>query len=422
VFASLEAMMPVRAVLTLWCLLIALCCAAPAALAAPAPLVLDPSFGEDGLVAGGVAIPDHLRAAGLAVAPDRDVMVAGVGGGSAAVARYLPDGELDPSYGDHGVAHLATIPALAGESIESVGGINALVVDDQEGVLLLWQGANLTRIGARGKIETGFGSGGTVDVDQLDQRFNAFHLNAVAALPHGHILVAGIRYGSPQMVVLRLLPDGSLDRSFGDLGLAKVRFGGAGARSGVRRMAVAPDGKVVLAGYAQGRPALARLLPNGALDPSFGHNGHAGAPRWLHGQATALSLTPGGGMILGCACWREGAPGRRRPLLRFGPNGGWDRRFAAAPVERPLPALSWPRFLFVTARRLLLVGSGSGPAIRAFDRGGGPGPSLAAVPGVPRDRRSGVNAAMQGERLLLAWTPKHPAGAAEIRLERFTVR
>jgi uncharacterized delta-60 repeat protein len=399
-----------------------LCSAAPAALAAPEPLALDPSFGENGVVAGGMSVPDYRHAGGVVVAPDMDVLVAGLGGGSTAVARYLPDGDLDSSYGDHGVAHLPTVPAVAGESIESVGGINGLVVDGQERALLLWQGANLTRIGAQGAIEPTFGSGGTVDIDQLDQRFQSFHFNALAVLPDDHILVAGIRYGSPQMVVVRLLPSGALDTSFGDRGLALVRFGSADTRSGARRMAVAPDGKIVLAGYAHGSPALARLMPNGVPDPTFGNNGRASAPRWLQGQATALALAPEGGAIISCACSRRGAPSGLRPLLRLGPNGGWDRRFAAATLERPMPAISWPRFLFVTARRVLLVGSGKGPTIRAFDRRGRPGPSLAGVRGVPRNRRFGVNAALKGEKLLLAWTPKHRVGAAEIRLELFIVR
>jgi uncharacterized delta-60 repeat protein len=307
-----------------------LCSAAPAALAAPEPLALDPSFGENGVVAGGMSVPDYRHAGGVVVAPDMDVLVAGLGGGSTAVARYLPDGDLDSSYGDHGVAHLPTVPAVAGESIESVGGINGLVVDGQERALLLWQGANLTRIGAQGAIEPTFGSGGTVDIDQLDQRFQSFHFNALAVLPDDHILVAGIRYGSPQMVVVRLLPSGALDTSFGDRGLALVRFGSADTRSGARRMAVAPDGKIVLAGYAHGSPALARLMPNGVPDPTFGNNGRASAPRWLQGQATALALAPEGS---------SAAPARGGvPQADCGRCCGSARTEAGTAASRPRPS------------------------------------------------------------------------------------
>jgi uncharacterized delta-60 repeat protein len=75
---------------------------------------------------------------------------------------------------------------------------------------------------------------------------------------------------------------GQLDRSFGREGKATVAFPAESGESlGVKyevpfqfvpghlQMATAPDGKIVIAGSTQ----LVRLLPNGKLDPSFGSGG-----------------------------------------------------------------------------------------------------------------------------------------------------
>jgi hypothetical protein len=71
------------------------------------------------------------------------------------------------------------------------------------------------------------------------------------------------------MVALRLLSDGSLDRSFGNEGLVTLAFGRARS-SGAFQMVLLPDGGILLGGYAHGAPAFACLLPGGVPDPRFG--------------------------------------------------------------------------------------------------------------------------------------------------------
>ena len=78
------------------------------------------------------------------------------------------------------------------------------------------------------------------------------------------------------MAVARLNPNGSLDGSFGSGGVAILDFNSYSVANGV---VVQPDGKIVLVGSQ--RPGLqvtngfvARLNPNGSLDPSFGGGGN----------------------------------------------------------------------------------------------------------------------------------------------------
>lgn len=406
----------IRAALALLLALLGLAAATAPALAAPAPIALDRGFGSAGVVEGGVGVPGYREAAGLAVAPDGDVLVAGVGGESTALARYLPDGELDPGYGEAGVAPLPSIPAVSAQSIESVGGINDLAADAQGRALVLWRGASLTRVTTAGTVDPTFGADGTA-------RLGSGHFTTMTVDAQGRILLAGYRYGMPEMVVARLGPEGSLDRSFGTQGVAEIRIGPARSTAGARQIAVGRSGSIFVAGFSHGRPALVRLLPSGALDRSFGHRGRVTAPRGIRGEATALAPGREGGASISCSCWRAGSRARTLPLLRFGPSGRFDRHHAAASLRRRARKALRPHFIAATAHETLLVGGGQGPVIRAYRPDGRPGPWLGDLPGMPRDRLFGVFAAMQRGRLLVAWTPK-PRGdrAAGLRLERFTVR
>ncbi len=395
---------------------------APAAQAAPAPLALDQSFGQGGIVHGGGGHPGYALAAGIAPLADGGALVAGVDSDSTAVARYLADGQLDPGFGQGGIADLAgSVPAVASSSLESVGGINRFAVDAQGRALLLWRGSKLTRLTAAGEVDASFGSQGTA---VLSGESTTPHFVTVVPLPNGRILLAGYGYGSPRMYVERLLEDGSPDPSFGNDGVASVVVGNPKRNAGALRVAVGPSGGITLAGFASQRPALVRLRPNGRPDPGFGQSGRALLPSWLGGQASALTLSPGGGAVIGCRCWNRSTGARRLALLRVGPHGGLDRRFLAASLTKEGANGFRPSSLFALGGRIFAVGGGRGMlSVRAFHADGRPGPSLAGVRGIPTDRLFGVFSAAQDGKLLLAWTPNRQSHYdSEVLLQRFVVR
>jgi uncharacterized delta-60 repeat protein len=83
------------------------------------------------------------------------------------------------------------------------------------------------------------------------------------------------------MTVLALTPTGALDPTFGDGGVATAAFPGRDV-SNANAIGVQSDGKILGVGAAglnvPNYPtvtALARYLPNGALDPTFGTGGLA---------------------------------------------------------------------------------------------------------------------------------------------------
>ena len=99
----------------------------------------------------------------------------------------------------------------------------------------------------------------------------------------GTIVVAGDvvnARGDRDLAVARLNPDGTLDPSFGGDGRVVVPFDLGGSRDDrAAGVAVLPDGSIVVAATvatdAGDDYGLAKLRPDGTLDPSFGDGGRA---------------------------------------------------------------------------------------------------------------------------------------------------
>jgi uncharacterized delta-60 repeat protein len=123
---------------------------------------------------------------------------------------------------------------------------------------------------APGDLDPSFGAGGSERFFLSDDGDIA--LRGVAVQPDGKIVLAGNDQASKGILVVRLLPGGGFDPSFGVGGavITTVPGGFAGARA----VAVQPDGKVVVAGEAKGAAdndvVAARYEANGTPDPSFG--------------------------------------------------------------------------------------------------------------------------------------------------------
>lgn len=116
---------------------------------------------------------------------------------------------------------------------------------------------------------------------------------SVAEQPDGKLVVVGFleaANGALSRVVVRLNPDGSRDTGF------QVSLS-TGPADVVENVLLQPDGNIILSGIfstVQGQPrrALARLLPTGALDPSF----DAALP--ANTRAGRLALQPDGKLLV----------------------------------------------------------------------------------------------------------------------------
>ena len=249
--------------------------------AAAAPGSLDPSFGTNGIVRTDLT-PKGDTAYAVAVQPDGRIVAAGSAANSAtfAVVRYLRDGALDPSFGNGGVVRTDFGPyqdAAYAVAIQSDGDIVAAGV---EGANRPNSSIALARYLPDGTPDPAFGTGGkvTTPVSPKDDEADGVRIES-----GGDIVVAGgagLNGTNPDFVVLRYTPDGVLDPSFGTKGIVRTDFGGDSFDWAIGGLVVQPNGDIVAGGYSirvsspsDGRFALARYLPGGNLDPSFGNDG-----------------------------------------------------------------------------------------------------------------------------------------------------
>lgn len=144
-----------------------------------------------------------------------------------------------------------------------------------------------------GELDPSFGFGGKVEAPFGPES----RASGVAVQPDGKILVAGSPEAAQGFSIARLLPNGALDPSWGKGGVATTPLGEFAAAFD---LAVQPDGKVVAVGEAPGIEnedfAIVRYLANGTPDPSFGGgDGVVVVPVGTQGdQGRAVAIGPGG--------------------------------------------------------------------------------------------------------------------------------
>ena len=154
---------------------------------------------------------------------------------------------------------------------------------------------------APGDLDPTFGTGGIVVADMGSYGVN---LPGIAVQPDGKLVMAG-SWGAPSgspLALLRYLENGTLDPAFGTAGMVSLSIGQGTAEA--QAVALQPDGKIVVAGWAiaGGSDAffVARFLPAGVLDPDFGTAGVTLVPRGYPNSysATCLVLQPDGRIVV----------------------------------------------------------------------------------------------------------------------------
>lgn len=276
---------------------------------------LDAAWGGDGRVHAGFGEGLSGGAAAAALDADGTLVVAGFSANprahhdTFAVARFLPDGRPDPTFGAKGRVLTAVWP----ETGAGPADVARAVAIDADGRIVvagetggLFHDIAVVRYQPDGTLDRSFGRKGIVTLDLGgDDR-----ANALALTPDGGVLLAGSGWTEgpdEDMVVVRLAEDGSLDPAFGEGGIAQVDLrGGADRAFGI---ALAEDGTIVLGGTGQLSggcanpcerygPAFARLTADGALDPTFGEDGAIFPDLLTSSGGYALAALPSGGYAL----------------------------------------------------------------------------------------------------------------------------
>jgi uncharacterized delta-60 repeat protein len=246
---------------------------------------LDTGFSGDGKVATPVG---DGAAAALAVAVQADGKV--VVGGLATVAgeevfalvRYAADGTPDPTFDGDGIVLKDVVSAGGPELLEDL-----IVQPDGKIVAVGYAGATLqttrftmVRFDAAGAPDAAFGTGGTVLTPFPQQAYSS--ATRVALQPDGKIVVAGSAdlphpLHNADFTAARYTASGTLDTTFGPNGNGLVAVPIGTSRDEATGLAIDPTGRILLGGFAYINSfpdfALARLLPDGTPDPTFGTAG-----------------------------------------------------------------------------------------------------------------------------------------------------
>ena len=204
---------------------------------------------------------------------------------------------------------------------------------------------------APGALDPTFGSGGVVLAD-----LGISTVEGVEVQPDGKMLALNSGF-DPQLYqrVERYLPDGTPDPSFGGDGVAEPLVAPGFWTHG---LTLQPDGKIVVIGYAAGDLAIARLMPDGSLDPSFDGDSLAGdgivrtplGPGYDEPEAVALDKQ--GRIVFAASSNTDDVA-----IVRYLPDGRLDKTLAGDGIVLDLtPGLEEVQALAVQDDGLLVAG------------------------------------------------------------------
>ena len=240
---------------------------------------------------------------------------------SAAFAAFAAPGDPDSGFGQGGTI-LTEFDANAEARIVLAQPDNKIVAAGH----IVYPGANpsydfaVARYNPDGSPDTTFGTGGRTVTSILTRDI----VRTGTLQPDGKILIAGSANGD--FALVRYNADGTLDTSFD--GDGKVVTELAASDSGIRSVLVQPDGKIIAVGGDDNFYIyIVRYNADGTPDASFGSGGkvttHA-ADQGVRGR-TAL-LQPDGRIVVGGDYWVNG-DSTNSALFRYHADGTPDNSF-----------------------------------------------------------------------------------------------
>jgi uncharacterized delta-60 repeat protein len=288
----------------------------------------DNTFGTNGKVTVNLGnIYDTGKA--VAIQDDGKILVAGSflsngGGFKMCLVRLNADGSYDDSFGANGIDSFSVGTGSAQA--------NAITIQDDEKIIVAGSSTNgsnldftVVRLNSDGSMDAAFGSNGVaiIGVGNADD-----YANAVTLQSDNKIVAAGKSGNNPDIAVIRLNEDGTLDNSFSNDGKVTTNVNG---NDNAFAVAIQTDGKIVVCGEAFDGVtydvSVVRYTETGALDNSFSNDGKV---------TTALGSTYEGGYaiavqqdakILVCGKTSTTNTADNVALLRYNSDGTLDTGF-----------------------------------------------------------------------------------------------
>jgi hypothetical protein len=227
--------------------------------------------------------------------------------------RYLPNGERDLGFGSGGEAslELGTRSRPAGLILGSNGSISVAAPKCCGGSAPFPEAIAFARFLANGQPDTGLAGSGRFLLPSPGAQSN---VEAAALAPDGGAYIVFEVNSGPSATVgntIKLLPDGTVDRTFGKNGASRFPLGS------VDNLAVDGKGRLVAGGWS-GTAAVSRMRPGGGPDRTFAGGTEVGLA--ATGPATGLALQKGGKIV----ALTEPCCGTTKAFTLFRLTGGSD--------------------------------------------------------------------------------------------------
>jgi uncharacterized delta-60 repeat protein len=255
---------------------------------------LDPSFGHHGL-----RIVGSTNEASDAVAVGQTGRIVVSGGRT--VVRLRSNGRLDRSFANGGIANIGTPPRIY------EGGYTALAVGGHGEIYAGAETCNtgetrcgfaVSRLKRDGAVDHSFGQEGTTSVEFPGGESSP---PSIAIADGGKVLITGLicprgYLRDCNLALARLDRHGRLDSSFGDGGKLSASVGRGGRCRSIRAQfsptALDSRGRIVMGAFCGHTAWLARFMPNGHFDRSFGTHGKVSRRHLGISVLSALTVDP----------------------------------------------------------------------------------------------------------------------------------
>lgn len=330
----------------------------------------DNSFGSNGVAQAVLVAPNgaSINTTGdltkIIVQPDGKIIQVGYKSSSTGddfiVIRYLKDGGLDMSFGLEGGWSATNISGNDRAHSVALQSDGKIVVGGE----CIVNGKNigaLVRYTSAGTLDLTFGTNGILRSDLFP---GASGINSVAIQPDGKIIVAGFASNGANndFFLARYLSDGALDAGFGSGGKTVTDLQNGDIATDVKILA---DGRILLAGTANtgltNKFALAFYTSNGQLDASF--NGTGNLVSTVTGQGRSVAVTNDGKIYL------SGLSGAQFTIVSYLFNGTLNTAFGGSGVaQSSFGGTSNSRSVMVQCDGKVVVGGDYGTSSYAVAR------------------------------------------------------
>lgn len=234
----------------------------------------------------------------------RPVVALQTGDVSFMAARFTPSGALDASFNAAGYTQTLLPSGQSNANAGTVDATDRVIAVGYDLGLLGTTSSTIIRYTSAGTLDTAFGGTGIVQTEVNPTLPE--NLYSVVVQPDGRILAAGwatSASGDGEFTLLRFLADGTPDASFGASGI--VRLNPTPGDDSLASVILQPDGKIIAGGTvdssgANPNMAVVRLNVDGSLDTGFGAGGMTMLDVYGHGDyLQRVLLQPDGRILVG---------------------------------------------------------------------------------------------------------------------------